>query len=52
MEPAPAITVLIPAHRSAEFVGRTLESVSAQTRGDFTAIVSVDSQGDGTFETC
>jgi glycosyltransferase involved in cell wall biosynthesis len=52
MEPAPAITVLIPAHRSAEFVGRTLESVSAQTRGDFTAIVSVDSQGDGTFEAC
>jgi GT2 family glycosyltransferase len=52
MELAPAITVLIPAHRSAEFVGRTLESVSAQTRGDFVAIVSVDSQGDGTSEAC
>lgn len=52
MEPAPAITVLIPAHRSAEFVGQTLESISAQTRSDFVAIVSVDSQGDGTAEVC
>ena len=50
--PDPAITVLVPAYRSAEFVGRTLESISAQNRGDFVAVVSVDSQADGTYEAC
>ncbi|MDX6768439.1 MAG: glycosyltransferase [Elusimicrobiota bacterium] len=44
----PAVSVLIPTHDRLEYLPRTLESVYAQTFGDFEVVVSDDGSTDGT----
>lgn len=36
------VTALVPVYQSAEFIQKTLDSLSAQTRDNFNVIVSVD----------
>src|SRR5437660_8279844 len=42
------LSVVIPAHNAAETLAETLDSLLAQTRGDWTAIVVDDGSTDGT----
>jgi glycosyltransferase involved in cell wall biosynthesis len=42
----------LPAWRAAEFIQPTLDSLSAQTHGNFTVRVSVDLCDDETFAIC
>ncbi len=44
----PLISVIVPAYNRQETLGRTLESLSAQTFGDWEAIVVDDGSGDDT----
>jgi glycosyltransferase involved in cell wall biosynthesis len=46
------VTALLPAYQAAEFIQPTLDSLSAQTRGDFDVIVSVDCCDDDTYAIC
>jgi glycosyltransferase involved in cell wall biosynthesis len=46
----PAISIIIPAYNRADYVGAAVESVLAQTRGDFEAVVWDDGSSDGTIE--
>lgn len=46
------VTVLVPAYQSAEYIQDTLDSISAQTHGDFDVIISVDACTDQTYEIC
>jgi glycosyltransferase involved in cell wall biosynthesis len=46
----PVISIIIPAYNRAEYVGAAVESVLAQTRGDFEAVVWDDGSTDGTIE--
>jgi glycosyltransferase involved in cell wall biosynthesis len=46
----PAVSVCIPAYNHADWIGRTIESVLAQTLGDFELIVSDDCSTDGTAD--
>lgn len=47
-----AVAALLPAWQAAEFIQATLDSLSAQTYGNFQVIVSVDLCDDGTYEIC
>jgi glycosyltransferase involved in cell wall biosynthesis len=49
-EVTPAVSVCIPAYNHAAWIGRTIESVLAQTLGDFEVIVSDDRSTDGTAD--
>lgn len=44
----PAVSILMPTHNGAAFVSAAVESVQAQTFGDFELIISDDSSEDGT----
>lgn len=44
----PAISVLLPAYNAAEFVAAAIESILAQTRGDFELLVLDDGSTDAT----
>lgn len=46
------VTALVPAYQAAEFIQPTLDSLSAQTRGHFDVIVSVDLCEDDTHAIC
>jgi glycosyltransferase involved in cell wall biosynthesis len=46
----PAVSVCMPAYNHAGWIGRTIESVLAQTLGDFELIVTDDGSTDGTAE--
>jgi len=46
--PAPAVSVLIPAHDVAGFLGDALDSLTAQTLPDWEAVVVDDGSRDGT----
>lgn len=48
--PAPAVSVLIPAHDVAGFLGDALDSLLAQTLPDWEAVVVDDGSRDGTAE--
>ena len=45
-------TALVPAYQAGEFIQATLDSLSAQTHGNFDAIVSVDLCADETHAIC
>ena len=45
-------TALLPAYQASEFIQSTLDSLSAQTYGDFNVIISVDFCSDNTFDIC
>ena len=47
---APRVSVIIPAHNARESLAETLDSVIAQTYGDWEAIVADDASSDGTGE--
>jgi peptidoglycan/xylan/chitin deacetylase (PgdA/CDA1 family)/GT2 family glycosyltransferase len=49
-EPQPHVSVVVPAWNAADTLGQTLESLLAQTRADWEAIVVDDGSTDGTFE--
>jgi len=44
------VSVCVPAYRAARFIGRTIESVFAQTMDDFELVVVDDASPDGTAE--
>lgn len=44
------VSVLVPCYRAARFVARALDSVLAQTRGDWEIVACDNASGDGTFE--
>jgi glycosyltransferase involved in cell wall biosynthesis len=44
------VSVCVPAYRAARFIGRTIESVLAQTLDDFELVVVDDASPDGTAE--
>lgn len=46
------VSICIPAYRAAGFIGRTLDSVLAQTHSDFRVLVSIDSNNDETETIC
>lgn len=46
------VTALLPAWQSVGFIQATLDSLSAQTYGNFSVLVSVDLCDDGTAELC
>lgn len=46
------VTALLPAYQAADFIQPTLDSLSAQTRGNFDVIVSVDLCEDDTYAVC
>jgi glycosyltransferase involved in cell wall biosynthesis len=46
------VTALVPAYQASEFIQPTLDSLSAQTYGDFHVIVSTDLCSDNTFDVC
>jgi len=46
----PKITIVLAAYRSAEFIGRTLDSICGQTCPDFTCLIADDCSDDGTLE--
>jgi glycosyltransferase involved in cell wall biosynthesis len=46
----PIVSVIIPAYNAAKFVGRTLESLGAQTFAEFEAIVVDDGSNDDTAD--
>jgi glycosyltransferase involved in cell wall biosynthesis len=46
----PTVSVIIPAYNAADYIGRTLESLRAQSFGDFEAIVVDDGSRDETAE--
>lgn len=46
----PMVSVIVPAHNIAAFLPACLDSISAQTFGDFECIVFDDGSGDGTLE--
>lgn len=47
-----SVTALVPAYQSAEFVQKTLDSLSAQTRENFRVVISVDRCEDDTYAIC
>jgi len=47
---APLVSVLMPAYRSAGFVGRALESALAQTMTDLEVVFADDATEDGTAD--
>lgn len=47
-----SVTALVPAYQAAEFIQPTLDSLSAQTYGNFKVIVSVDLCSDDTHAIC
>ena len=49
-EVTPTVSVCVPAYNHAGWIGRTIESVLAQTLGDFELIVTDDCSTDGTAE--
>lgn len=46
------VTALLPAYQSAEFIQRTLDSLSSQKRDNFDVIISVDLCDDDTYRIC
>jgi len=48
MPPTPSISIIIPAHNAERYLGPALDSVRAQTRADWAAIVVDDGSTDGT----
>lgn len=46
----PRVSVVVPAYNSVDFIGDTMDSILAQTFGDFELIVSDHSSTDGTWE--
>jgi glycosyltransferase involved in cell wall biosynthesis len=46
------VTALVPAYQSAEFIQKTLDSLSLQTQDDFNIIISVDLCEDETYGIC
>jgi glycosyltransferase involved in cell wall biosynthesis len=44
------VSVLVPCYRAARFVERALDSVLAQTRGDWELVACDNASGDGTWE--
>lgn len=46
------VTALVPAYQAAEFIQKTLDSLSSQTRDNFDVIVSVDLCDDDTHAIC
>jgi glycosyltransferase involved in cell wall biosynthesis len=46
----PSVSVCVPAYRAARFIGATIESVLAQTLGDFELVVVDDASPDGTAD--
>ena len=46
------VTALVPAYQAGEFIQLTLDSLSAQTHGDFNVIVSIDLCTDDTHAIC
>lgn len=46
------VTALVPAYQAAGFIQSTLDSLSAQTHGNFDVIVSVDLCDDDTYAIC
>jgi len=47
-----SVTALVPAYESAEFIQKTLDSLSEQTREDFRVVISVDLSEDDTYAVC
>ena len=52
MNPTTTVTALVPAFQASAFIQATLDSLSAQTRGNFDVIVSVDRGDDDTGDIC
>lgn len=52
MSEHPKVTALVPAYQAGEFIQLTLDSLSAQTHGDFKVIVSIDECTDDTHAIC
>lgn len=48
MKPSPAISVIMPAHDAAPFIGAAIESLAAQTTDDWELIVADDGSTDAT----
>jgi glycosyltransferase involved in cell wall biosynthesis len=46
----PRVSVVIPAYQNADFIAETMDSVLAQTYGDFEVVVADHSSTDGTWE--
>lgn len=46
------VTALVPAYQAADFIQRTLDSLSSQTHGNFDVIISVDVCDDETHAIC
>ena len=47
-----SVAALLPAWQAVDFIQETLDSLSAQTHGNFRVLVSVDLCDDGTYELC
>ena len=46
------VTALVPAYQAADFIQKTLDSLSRQKYDDFRVIISVDLCNDKTYEIC
>ena len=46
------VTICVPAHMAAEFIGETLQAISAQTYRNIRVLISLDPSDDGTEVAC
>ena len=46
------VTALVPAYQAVDFIQKTLDSLSAQTLGNFDVIISIDLCDDDTYAIC
>lgn len=51
-ERAPTVSIGIPLHNHENYVGEAIESILAQTLGDFELIISDNASTDGSYEVC